>query len=221
VKNLRLPVIVLHSPTDAIVGIENASALFEAAFHSKSFVSLAGADHLLTKPADAEFAADIIASWAGRYLPLKADWPLPDEGVVVQTGHGKFGTEVHTVSHRFVADEPGSYGGEDTGPTSYDLLLAALGTCTAMTMKLYADRKNWPFEGASIHITHERNHADDCAHIALEKEGAAVQSLNRVIEVLGDDLTDDQRARIIAIADKCPVHKTLEGHLHIHTETAG
>lgn len=218
VKALRLPYLCLHSPTDTIVGIEHAGDLFEAAFHPKSFVSLAGADHLLTRAEDADFAASMIAAWAARYLPLKADWPMPEDGVVVQTGHGKFGTEVHTPRHRFVADEPRSYGGDDTGPTPYDLLLAALGTCTAMTMKLYADQKGWPFAGARIHLTHERNHAEDCSH-ALEDD-AKVQALNRVITVLGDALTDDQRAKIIAIADKCPVHRTLEGHLHIHTRAA-
>lgn len=218
VKALRLPYLCLHSPTDTIVGIEHAGALFEAAFHPKSFISLAGADHLLTRTEDAEFAASMIAAWAARYLPLTADWPMPEDGVVVQTGHGKFGTEVHTPRHRFVADEPRSYGGDDTGPTPYDLLLAALGTCTAMTMKLYADQKGWPFEGARIHLTHDRDHAEDCSH-ALEDD-AKVQALNRVITVLGDALTEEQRAKIIAIADKCPVHRTLEGHLHIHTQAA-
>lgn len=158
VKGLRLPYLALHSPTDAIVGIEHASALFGAAFHPKSFISLAGADHLLTDSVDAEFVAEAIACWAKRYLPMREDWPMPREGVIVQSGHGKFGTEVHTVSHRFIADEPRSYGGDDTGPTPYDLLLGALGTCTAMTMKMYADRKKWPMEGTRIHVTHERNH---------------------------------------------------------------
>jgi putative redox protein len=221
VKDLRLPYLALHSPTDTIVGIEHASALFEAAFHPKSFVSLSGADHLLTKEADAQFAADMIASWAARFLPMRDDWPMPEEGVVVKTGHGKFGTEVHTASHRFVADEPRSYGGDDTGPTPYDLLLAALGTCTAMTMKMYADRKKWPFEGTTIHLTHQRNHEEDDGHIAYEEEGMEVQALHRVIEIKGDDLSQDQRARLIEIADKCPVHKTLEGHLHVHTESGG
>ncbi len=217
VAEMRLPYLALHSPTDTIVGIEHASRLFEAAFHPKSFVSLAGADHLLTDPADAEFAAETIACWAKRYLPMREDWPLPEEGVVVQTGHGKFGTEVHTVSHSFVADEPRSYGGDDTGPTPYDLLLAALGTCTAMTMKMYTDRKQWPMEGTRIHLTHERDHHVDCDHCEDEGEGAQIQSLHRSIEVLGEQLTDEQRAKIIEIADKCPVHRTLEGHLHIHT----
>ncbi len=220
VKDLRLPYLALHSPTDAIVGIEHAGALFQAAFHPKSFISLDDADHLLTKREDAEYAAEAIASWATRYLPMRDDWPMPEEGVVVQTGHGKFGTEVHTVSHRFIADEPRSYGGDDTGPTPYDLLLGALGTCTAMTMKMYADRKGWPVDGYRVHVTHERNHAEDCGHAVFEEEGMEVQALNRSIEVLGDDLTDEQRAKILEIADKCPVHRTLEGHLHIHTESA-
>lgn len=218
VEQLRLPYFCLHSPTDAIVGIEHSAALFKAAFHPKSFISLAGADHLLTDPADAEFAAVMIANWAGRYLPLRNDWPIPAEGVVVQSGHGKFGTEVHTPSHRFVADEPRSYGGDDSGPTPYDLLLAALGACTAMTMKMYADKKGWPFAGTRIHLTHERNHAEDCVHVL--EEGAAVQALTRSIEVLGKELSDDQRSKIVAIAERCPVHRTLEGHLHIHTVSA-
>lgn len=216
VKGLRVPLMIMHSPTDDIVGVEHASNLFEAAKHPKSFVSLAGADHLLLNEADAQFAAQMIAAWAGRYLPQKEALPMPEEGVVVQTGNGKFGTEVHTVSHRFVADEPISYGGDDTGPTPYDLLNAALGTCTAMTMKMYADRKKWPFEGTRIHVTHERDHAEDCGHIL--DENVQVQALNRKIKILGDSLDDEQRAKLIEIADKCPVHRTLEGHLHIHTE---
>jgi len=220
VNTLRLPYLALHSPSDTIVGIEHASKLFEAAFHPKSFVSLAGADHLLTNPVDAEFAAETIACWAKRYLPMRDDWPMPEEGVVVQTGHGKFGTEVHTSSHRFIADEPRSYGGDDTGPTPYDLLLASLGTCTAMTMKMYADRKQWPLEATRIHLVHERDHHVDCDHCEAEDESAQIQALNRVIEVIGSDLTDEQRAKIIEIADKCPVHRTLEGQLHIHTKEA-
>jgi len=215
VARLRVPVLFLHSPTDDLVGVENASALFQAARHPKSFVSLAGADHLLLDARDAEFAATVIAGWSTRYLPLRDDWPMPEEGVVVRSGHGKFGTEVHTRAHRFVADEPRSYGGDDSGPTPYDLLLAALGTCTAMTMRLYADRKGWPLEGATIHLSHERDHEEDCEH-ALDGEDGQIQALHRRIAVRGP-LDDDQRRRIVAIADKCPVHRTLEGHLHIHT----
>lgn len=215
VAALRVPLMICHSPTDQIVGIEHASALFGAAKHPKSFMSLAGADHLLTEAADARFAASVIANWAERYLPMKSDWPMPEDGVIACTGHGKFGTEVHTRSHRFIADEPRGVGGDDSGPTPYDLLGAALGTCTAMTMKMYADRKGLPLDGVSVHVTHQRNHAEDLDH-AVEN-GAAVQALHRKIEIRGEGLSADDRSKLLEIADKCPVHRTLEGHLHIHT----
>ncbi len=217
VSRLRKPLLFLHSPTDQIVGIEHAGALFQAAKHPKSFVSLEGADHLLVKKEDSHFTADVIASWATRYLPMRDDWPLPDEGVVVKTGHGKFGTEVHTVSHRFIADEPRSYGGDDTGPTPYDLLNAALGSCTAMTMKMYADRKGWPLEGVTVGVRHQRNHAEECDHVEAMEQGKKMQALHRTIAIEGPDLDEGQRAKLIEIADKCPVHRTLEGELHVHT----
>ncbi|WP_226700848.1 bifunctional alpha/beta hydrolase/OsmC family protein [Qipengyuania gaetbuli] len=217
VGRLRKPLLFLHSPTDAVVGIEHASALFQAAKHPKSFVSLEGADHLLLDEEDARFAANVIAAWAHRYIPLSADWPMPEEGIVACTGHGKFGTEVHTVSHQFIADEPKSYGGDDSGPTPYDLLNAALGTCTAMTMKMYADRKGWPLEAVRVHVTHERDHTTTCSHAEAMAEGMQMQALNRTITIRGEELDDEQRAKLMEIADKCPVHRTLEGELHIHT----
>ncbi|NNC52286.1 MAG: bifunctional alpha/beta hydrolase/OsmC family protein [Erythrobacter sp.] len=219
VGRIRKPLMFLHSPTDQIVGVEHASALFQGAKHPKSFVSLEGADHLLLREEDAHFVASVIAGWAHRYLPLRDDWPMPEEGIVACTGHGKFGTEVHTKNHRFVADEPKSYGGDDTGPTPYDLLNAALGTCTAMTMKMYADRKKWPLEGVSVEVTHERDHKDECDHVEAMEEGKQMQALKRVITIRGSELDDEQRARLIEIADKCPVHRTLEGELHVHTAT--
>ncbi len=220
VKALRIPLMFCHSPTDEIVDVDNAARLFTAAKHPKSFISLAGADHLLTRSEDAGFAAGVIASWAHRYIPMREDWPMPEQGVVVKTGHGKFGTEVHTRIHRFLADEPTSYGGDDSGPTPYDLLNAALGTCSAMTMKMYADRKGWPLEGVTVTVTHERDHRDECNHVAAMEEGRQMQALHRRIELQGDALDEDQRARIIEIADKCPVHRTLEGVLHVHTKSA-
>ena len=220
IPDLKTPVMITHSPTDQIVGVDHASKLFAAAKHPKSFVSLGGADHLLTDAGDAGFVAGVIAQWAQRYLPGDDAWPTPQQGVLVRTGFGKFGTEVHTSSHHFIADEPISYGGDNTGPTPYDLLNAALGTCTAMTMKMYADRKGWPLDGSSVAVTHERDHHVDCDHCEDEGEGAQVQSLNRIITLHGDDLTDEQRVKIIEIADKCPVHRSLEGHLHVHTAAA-
>ncbi len=219
VGRLKRPLLFLHSPTDDVVGIENASALFGAAKHPKNFVSLEGADHLLLEQADAQFAASVIAAWASRYIPMREDWPMPDQGVVIKTGHGKFGTEVHTKTHRFIADEPKSYGGDDSGPTPYDLLNAALGTCTAMTMKMYADKKGWPLEGVTVQVTHERNHRDECDHVEAMKEGRQMQALNRRIELHGDALDEGQRRKIVEIADKCPVHRTLEGDLHVHTRS--
>ena len=219
VSDLRVPLLFCHSPTDEVVGIENAGKLFGAAKHPKSFVSLAGADHLLTDEHDANFAADVIASWGHRYIPMRDDWPMPEEGVVAVSGHGKFGTEVHTTAHRFIADEPRSYGGDDTGPTPYDLLNAALGTCTAMTIKMYADRKGWPLEGVEVAVRHERKHADECAHVEAMAEGKKLQALHRTLTIRGD-LDAEQRAKLVEIADKCPVHRTLEGELHVHTDIA-
>ena len=143
---------------------------------------------------------------------------MPEEGVVVRTGHGKFGTEVHTATHRFVADEPHSVGGDDSGPTPYDLLLGALGTCTAMTISMYADRKKWPLEGVSIHLTHDRDHAKDCDH--CRDCDTRVQAIDRSITLTGAGLDDTQRARLMEIADMCPVHRTLEGELHVHSRVA-
>ncbi|QKG71556.1 bifunctional alpha/beta hydrolase/OsmC family protein [Erythrobacter mangrovi] len=220
VAALRLPLLICHSPTDQIVGIEHASKLYGAARHPKSFLSLVGADHLLLDDSDARFAARIIEVWAERYMPLKADWPMPEDGVVIRTGHGKFGTEVHTSTHRFVADEPLSVGGDDSGPTPYDLLNAALGTCTAMTMKMYADRKGWALEGVTVEVRHEREHESHDDHAMAMAAGERLQALYRTITIRGGTLDDEQRAKLIEIADKCPVHRTLEGELHIHTGLA-
>ena len=207
--------LVMHSPLDEVVGVENARAIFEAANHPKSFVALEKADHLLTSPGAAEQAAALIAAWAMPHLGSPAERPQVLPGTIeVASAGGKFAQWVRTPSHAFIADEPTSVGGGDDGPTPYDLLLAALGTCTAMTIQMYAARKDIPLEAVRIALEHSRDHHLDC--IDCEQDGTQIQALDRAIELVGE-LTENQRAKLIAIADKCPVHRTLEGKLHIHT----
>jgi len=212
---LGRPLLVLHAPGDEVVGIDNARAIFQAARHPKSFVAIDGADHLMTHPGAAAYAAEMIAAWGTPYLRQAepANERLAGR-VEVSPAGGKFAQSVRTASHAFIADEPESVGGSDHGPTPYDLLLAALGTCTSMTIQIYAQRKGIPLEGVRIALEHSRNHHLDC--VDCEKGGAAIQAIDRTIELTGD-LTAEQRRCLLEIADKCPVHRTLEGELHIHT----
>jgi uncharacterized OsmC-like protein/fermentation-respiration switch protein FrsA (DUF1100 family) len=216
--NLRKALLVFHSPTDDIVGIENASHIFTAAKHPKSFVSLAGADHLLSKRNDAIYVANVIATWAERYIERPAE--RGDEQIEVGTvlvresGNGKFQQEVLSGPHRFLADEPVKVGGLDSGPGPYDLLLAGLGACTSMTLRLYADRKKLPLERVSVRLTHNKIHAEDCRDCET-KEGM-VDRIDRSITMEGP-LDAEQRKRLLEIADKCPVHRTLESEIEIRT----
>ncbi len=216
IASLGLPLMVMHCPQDEVVGIDNARLIFEKAKHPKSFVALDNADHLLTEPGSAEYAANMIAAWATPYL---ADLPMaPREAfagtVEVATAGGKFAQWVRTATHEFIADEPVSFGGSDHGPTPYDLLLAALGTCTSMTMQMYAERKKIPLDSVRIELEHSRDHHTDC--VDCEDKGVPIQVIDRAIELSGD-LTGEQRQRLMEIADKCPVHKTMLGELHIHS----
>ncbi len=212
VAALKRPLLVLHGPRDAIVGIDEASALFRAAKHPKSFVSLDDADHLLTAKADAAYAAGVIAAWAGRYLP-EADEPPPAEGAVDvrETGAGGYVQEVQVGRHRLIADEPESVGGLDAGPSPYDLLAAALGVCTSMTIRMFADRKGWPLEGVRVAVRHAKAHHRDSGG-----SDAKIDRLTREIALDGP-LDDDQRARLLEIADRCPVHRTLERANEVET----
>lgn len=211
--------LVMHAPTDEVVGLESASEIFRAAKHPKSFISLDGADHLLTADGSAHYAAGIIAAWASRYAPpAKSSQHRPIEGVVrVETAGGKFAQLVSTPSHEFIADEPETYGGSNDGAGPYDLLLAALGTCTSMTVKMYADRKGIPLEKVIVELEHDRHHAEDCAS-DVTGGGEKIEAIDRAIQLVGD-LTDEQRRKLIEIANRCPVHQTLEGKLHIHTSS--
>jgi putative redox protein len=216
--NLRKALLVFHSPTDDIVGIENASHIFTAAKHPKSFVSLAGADHLLSKRNDAVYVANVIATWAERYIerPAERGGEQIEVGTVLvrETGNGKFQQEVLSGPHRFLADEPVKVGGLDSGPGPYDLLLAGLGACTSMTLRLYADRKKLPLERVSVRLTHNKIHAEDCRDCET-KEGM-VDRIDRSITMEGP-LDAEQRKRLLEIADKCPVHRTLESEIEIRT----
>jgi len=217
--------LVLHSPVDEIVGIDNAREIYEAARHPKSFVALDGADHLLTRGPDATFAAGIIAAWASRYaLDAPAAAPsdatataLPSGSVrVSSTPQGAFTHSVEAGPHRLVADEPLPIG-NDTGPSPYDYVLAGLGACTSMTMRMYADRKGIPLDAVSVTLRHERIHADDCA--TCETQTGLLDHIVREISMTGE-LSPEQRESLRVIADKCPVHRTLTGAVHVTTTVA-
>ncbi len=216
VKEMHKPILLLHSPQDSIVGIDNAALIFMAAHHPKSFVSLDGADHLLSNKNDSSYAGELIATWAKRYI-LFADEDVlkPAKKVMVQIGEEGFTSKVIAGKHSFLADEPLSVGGNDFGPTPYDYLLTALGTCTAMTLRMYADRKKWPVTEINVHLDHNKKHGVDCNH--CEDPTAKIDHIDRFIEVKGN-LNDSQLARLLEIADKCPVHKTLHDHVDIKTE---
>jgi uncharacterized OsmC-like protein/alpha/beta superfamily hydrolase len=222
IAGLRKALLVFHAPTDDTVGIENASHIFLAAKHPKSFFSLAGGDHLLNKHGDAAYVASLIAPWAERYLDAAADAGMLGDGatgevVVRETRRGLFQQEVVAGRHRLVADEPEAAGGLDSGPGPYDLLLAALGACTSMTLRLYADRKGLPLKRTLVRLRHGKIYAADCAECET-KEGM-IDRIERVITFEGD-LDREQRARLIEIADKCPVHRTLTSEVDILTTEA-
>lgn len=205
--DLRKALLVLHSPQDQIVEVSNAEKIYKAAHHPKSFISLDGADHLLQKEDDGAYVANVIGAWSARYLPPEAESKIQtDEDVAVQLGSDGFTTEVLAGKHSFLADEPTETGGHDMGPSPYQLLNAALGTCTAMTLKMYADRKKWPLEKVTVHLSHTRHHAEDSEH--PESGKSRVDTFKRTLDITGD-LDESQREKLIEIAEKCPVHRTL------------
>jgi len=223
VTNLHKALLIMHSPTDDTVGIDNATRIFVAARHPKSFVSLADADHLLSGKRDAAYVAEIIAAWATRYLDSVVAEPAADLAeaprmvVVRETRAGQFQQTVSIGPHRMLADEPVAAGGEDTGPGPYDLVLAGLGACTSMTMRLYADRKSLPLERTTVTLKHNKIHAQDCAE--CETREGMLDQIERVIAMEGN-LDAEQRKRLMEIAEKCPVHRTLTSEIHIVTRAA-
>ncbi|MFK4524873.1 uncharacterized OsmC-like protein/fermentation-respiration switch protein FrsA (DUF1100 family) [Bradyrhizobium japonicum] len=221
ITGLHKALLVMQSPVDDTVGIDNATKIFVAARHPKSFVSLDHADHLLTKPADALYAADVIAAWASRYIdtakPAKAmDLAEEPRKVVVQeTRKSKFNQAITVGPHHLVADEPIAAGGEDAGPGPYDFLLAGLGACTSMTMRLYADRKSLPLDRVTVTLKHSKIYAKDCAE--CETRDGMLDQIERDIAIDGA-LDAEQRKKLMEIADKCPVHRTLTSEIRIVTK---
>lgn len=224
VAKLHKALLIMHAPADDTVGIDNATHIFVAARHPKSFVSLAGADHLLTGKRDAAYVADVIAAWAERYLdPIVSEQAAdlgeaPRNVVVRETRNSKFQQTVSIGPHQMLADEPVTAGGEDSGPGPYDYVLAGLGACTSMTMRLYADRKSLPLERVTVTLKHSKIHAEDCAE--CETKAGMLDQIDRTIAMEGT-LDAEQREKLMEIADKCPVHRTLTSEVHIVTRAAG
>lgn len=216
IANLRRALLVMHAPRDSVVGIDNATEIFRAAKHPKSFVTLDDADHLVSRPADADYAAEVIAAWAARYLDLKAPAPPPGapEGIVRVSEADPKGFLQNVQSgplHHALADEPETYGGTDRGMSPYGFLAAGLGACTSMTIRMYARRKGWPLSHIRVDVCHDKVHAQDA-----EAGGDRLDLFRREITLEGD-LDADQRARLLEIADRCPVHRTLEKGARVET----
>lgn len=221
IAKLHKALLILHSPTDNTVGIDNATHIFVAARHPKSFVSLAGADHLLNQKRDAEYVAHVVAAWVERYLDAEPQAvPASNRPRLVQvqeTRQSKLQQLVSIGPHRLTADEPVSVGGQDSGPNPYEFLLAGLGACTSMTMRMYADRKSLPLERVTVTLKHSKIHAEDCE--SCETKIGMLDRIERVIAIEGD-LDAEQRSKLMEIADKCPVHRTLTSEIHIVTRPA-
>ena len=215
-EQIHHPLLILHSPADRTVSIDNASDIYLQAKHPKSFISLDNADHLLSRQTDSEYTGTMIGSWAQRYVvPPQEEEASEETGqVVTQTGAG-FTTEVMVQQHSLLADEPESVGGRNLGPTPYDLVAAGLGACTGMTLRMYADRKEWPLEAVRVRLMHKKVYAEDCEH--CEDPEQKIDQIERVIELQGE-LDEKQRDRLMEIADKCPVHKTLEAGARVVTK---
>ena len=228
IKQLKKALLIFHSPLDQVVSIDEAARIYTAARHPKSFISLDHADHLLSQPEDARYVASVLSTWASRYLDgmddksvqadrLRTSVPEVKEGtVIVREIDKKFTREIVTAHHRLISDEPIKMGGADIGVNPYELLLAALGSCTSMTLRMYANHKKLDLQEIEIELFHSRVHADDC--VACDKQEALVDKISRIIKLKGQ-LNDQQRKRMLEIANQCPVHKTLKNNIVIETKS--
>ncbi|WP_293007129.1 bifunctional alpha/beta hydrolase/OsmC family protein [Nitrosomonas sp.] len=223
IGELRKALLILHAPLDDTVSIDEAARIFTAAKHPKSFVSLDHADHMLTDPQDSQYVAEVLSAWASCYLKTSqlsekqeetAGSSVKQGVVIVRERDKKFTREILTQHHRLISDEPIALGGSDLGFNPYELLLAALGSCTSMTLRMYANHKQIDLQDIQVELQHDRIHAEDCAD--CEKQKTQIDVLTRSIRLTGD-LSDQQRARLLEIANKCPVHKTLQNKIQIDT----
>jgi putative redox protein len=218
VRALKRPLLIFHSPVDRIVSIDNAAKIFMAARHPKSFISLDRADHLLSNREDSLYVGSVLAAWASKYLKISeikfAEPQLSDTRIITRTGKAGFRTEIIANGHSLIADEPISVGGSNTGPNPYDLLVSALGACTGMTLRMYADHKKLPLDGVTVRLRHEKIHAEDC--VECDDSKSKIDFIEREIELEGD-LDHEMRHKLLDIADRCPVHRTLESRSRIET----
>lgn len=215
IRKLRKPLLIFHSPLDRIVSIENAARIFTAARHPKSFISLDRADHLLAERVDSLYVGSVLAAWSQKYLqrPEKKEAAdIADNRVITRTGKNGFQTEIIANGHSLLADEPIPVGGANTGPTPYDLLVSALGACTGMTLRMYADRKKLPLDSITVRLKHEKIHAEDC--VECTDGSSKIDFIEREIELEGD-LEQPVRERLLEIANRCPVHRTLESRIRV------
>ena len=217
VKELRKAILILHSPQDDTVGIKNAEEIYVAAHHPKSFVSLDGADHLLTRKEDSQYVGALIARWSKRYVSLTKNKVLTTKHQVVASldASDGFTTAMKVGNHFMTADEPVAFGGNDYGPSPYELVSAGLSACTVMTLQMYAKRKNWALENVQVHTSFDKSHAKDCE--ACETDSAKLDTFYREITISGA-LDEKQKLRLLQIADKCPVHKTLHSNVQVITK---
>ncbi|UCG50688.1 MAG: alpha/beta fold hydrolase [Candidatus Latescibacterota bacterium] len=215
IGNLGKALLIFHSPSDNIVGIENAQEIFVAARHPKSFVSLDRADHLLGDENDSCYVGEVVAAWGRKYVDYPDGADRGEKGeVIVRTEQERYRTEIAAGVHQMTADEPLSVGGTDKGGSPYQYLLAGLGACTSITLRMYADRKEWPLHEIIVRLSHEKIHAADCEQ--CETQVGKIDVIEREIQV-GGPLDNDQRARLLEIADKCPVHRTLHSEVVVRT----
>ncbi|WP_108803691.1 bifunctional alpha/beta hydrolase/OsmC family protein [Aquimarina sp. Aq107] len=216
-KNLNKALLVLHSPQDTTVGIKNAEEIYHAAKHPKSFVTLDGADHLLMRKEDSLYVGKVIAGWSSRYVDIPEEPKLKSQHhVVASLGNDEgYTTQMKVGNHYMVADEPESVGGRDFGPSPYELVSAGLSACTAMTIKMYVTRKGWDLRNVEVHTTYDKKHVEDCEN--CEDPTAKIDTFDREIKLEGN-LDEKQITRILQIADKCPVHKTLHSDTQVITK---